>query len=468
MAISYLVASLGLLFNGQGPDNRPSNLNHAVDWVLILRPVPGSDAPAVRAALIHAAYNDKVLYNAVFFAGQACTLAEARTPYGDFATFMERTNVAWDGLSDLGDRYVVDGSFPAVRYEIGKNRENDWLKSIDDKYKASPYLFYLQSLYAGLRQLGIKPDAAWQRVTEGSENAATKDGVAEIRSELEALGKWALTGYSASDAERDTLAFLEALYAFRNPKAPDIKAVAPAASPMIFIGNKMILAMRADVGHMLLPADKVIEAVEAQLAAARQSTPSPPAAPPVSAPERRTLFPNSDWVKAPGLNKPPEPYGWVVDTLAIEGYGLGFFDTGAVDATADSPSFQLVKYLATEPIAPGRHRGGYRDFTGYHLITGFVPLKPNSYYDLIAFPWYWAPTSNDAFFMQGTMNGNAWEEIQNPPASGRLNLPASPGQVFEVQLRVRTDAFGRFRLLFAQPDAGAISLGIWYIKPVTP
>ncbi|MHB8637902.1 MAG: hypothetical protein ACYC96_15675 [Fimbriimonadaceae bacterium] len=463
MAImTCLAASLALISGGHSVDTA-ANLKFGVEWVLHFRQVPNADKPAVREALLKAAKADAAVYNAILFTGEAGTLLQKSAIYGGYAPFLEQTMLAWEGLAALGHRYVPGGILSGIRYRIGEREDPSLLKDDDDLYISSPEVNRLQVAYAGLRRLGIRSDMAWKRLSDTFIDELSMEGFQTVRVQLQGLGEWALTGYDAADAERDLPAYFEAWYAYRHRTANDIKAVVPAGWPSMFIGNKLELAMRRDVGHMLVPVDRVIDATEERID--HKAQPQPPK-PSTAVPTKLSLFPNSAWVKAPGANTPPEPYAYVIDELTTEGYGIYNSDYSEADAGIDGKKFEITKFLATGPVPPGQHRGGHLTITRSSSDGSSRSLRPNANYDLIFYPWYWAPKVGGAFFVQGDLSRNAWDQIQNPPAQGRVIMPASKGEPFTVHVRVHADGAGRIELLFGQPGLSAISLGPWYLKQV--
>src|SRR5579871_2405053 len=285
-AITVLMATVALAGNGATVETKDSDLKNSVSWVLQIRQVPREDVSGVREALMKEAASNKAIRNGILFAGGTCSMMRAKDPYGDFASFMERNVLSWEWLSALGRLYIGDGVLPGVRYLVGDSPKAESIAHATRRYLASFPVRHLEETYSGFRQIGLRPDDAWKRVDDRSPASPTKDGIDEIREQLEAMGRWSLTGYTPADAERDTPAFLEAWYAYRHRLAHDTKAVVPAAWPTMFIGNKIESAIRQDMAHMMRPVDKAIESTEQRLAASRRpqphATPAVPSKDPAS------------------------------------------------------------------------------------------------------------------------------------------------------------------------------------------
>gem|GEM_PF-4899915 len=448
LGICFLAAAVS-----GGQANVDKDLDRAIAWIEAHQQVPAKNLYAVTQDLEDAA-QDPEKGTAIRFCGTALYLLGQGK--GDFLRLLmedKGDGIAWKGLAELGREYAGDGGLPAVRYSIGAKPAPGWTDDLNRKFQNEVATVDVRSQYYEYRDSGLSPDKAWQKLTKNAKEGSYVQIACDlIAKQLTGIGCWCLTGYSEDEADDDVPIFLESCYACVNPKGAD-KTVRPAGTPSEFIAEKLELALKLDLAHVMRPVAKIIDdAIYAP------QPPKPPTRPIASAPAVSGM-PPLDKMGLPG--KPSEVLAF--DNSQPITYGFGYRSFNFFERV-NRPDGEIVDKHRTDG-APTGSRGGCWEIRTVRSADGqTIYLKPNRTYDLILYPWAWASQPNSVFFAPGSMTVTPYDQIQNPPAASRVWLPASAGQGFEIHLQVCTDVGGRFRLLFFQPGDSALSLGAIYVR----
>ncbi|MCL5103830.1 MAG: hypothetical protein M1133_06905 [Armatimonadetes bacterium] len=388
----------------------------------------------LRIAMYDAANADPKFENALIFGESANRLLKAARNNNGVLTLLllDGADSDWNDLQRLGTLYRKDGSLPAVNYRnITTPHGLDKLRRVIPPIGAWEDYQDLFSIYSKARKAGVAPDKAFLDVQKYAVNIGDRgSGLSALESQLHSAGKFALTGYDSTSAQKDAGHFLESYYAYKNPDAGDIKGVTPALDPFEFISNRVYEGIRQDLHDMLKPVrDVIAEKLDSEIPKPR-AKPAPGSSMPSYEQMRRPdkllsspLGPGSSqsaWYPSQFPNKDIE-YKWVrieygVDVMKCRQVSNDRFHTIGTSGSLDQPS-KVVE---------------------------------------VAFNvWYWAEEGTEAYFADGSGRPGA-------PVENYVSLPPSMGESFPVRLTVKPDADNKFHIVFRARGRCALTLDEFY------
>lgn len=373
---------------------------------------------------------------------------------------------AWNTIQTMGRNYTGDGVLPVVNYKNLATPENSrkFNAFVDGTSDNEERLLMLTRVYEEARQNGLSPQQAFAKSCKDADCAS---GLKALRQQFLGMGTIALMGYDASSAQRDVEKFLESRYAVQNPDARDIGAVRREFSPVSFLLGRVEEGVALDIRRVMKPVDSIVSK------AVGSARPAAPLAGGVDGPPsydglNRTQ--GVDAVKAtgiPGWDQMKEPAPFKMDTLKDRTHvqqecWLAPNDDGDADTRLkgdipwrdDKVYFRLNGMTFDAPVF--KIRQAIPD-TRLRKIGAFTQKgQPNQRRVAEFNVWYWAEKGSTLYFADGSAGS------PEPPAAGRVYLPASRGVSVPVRIPYRTNAAGKGHIMLFARGRCSIELSHLY------